>query len=132
MISQFRAVWHNEAGELAIDRSCDRALAFGPRSAGKVARWSMERAAAILRCHGRGAIKIAQGSCAAITPHERSLALVVQGLSDGDYERAKAHAQWLVKPQAYSAFLRALQPVSEGPASKALLADRMPASLAPS
>ena len=41
MIKQFRAVWHNEPINVPTETDDDRDVQFGPRSAGKVARWSL-------------------------------------------------------------------------------------------
>lgn len=112
MISEFRSVWHG------CRVGCDSrdAEGFGPRGAGKVARWALERAAAILEVSGRTRLRIAEDENADLTPHERSLDLIARSLAEGDVETARAHAQWLVKPNAIHPFLRALEPVTTGPA----------------
>ena len=121
MIKQFRAVWHNEPSEVITDEGNDAGAQFGPRSAGKVARWSMERVADILKHNGRGTLKIERDPATPMTPHEHSLSLVLERLSEGDQDRARQHAQWLVDSRACDALLRALHPVSMGPARLALM-----------
>jgi len=121
MIQQFRQIWHDERGESACHGdSADPE--YGCRSAGKVARWSLMRAAEILRQNGRGSLRIAAQGDSGITPHERSLAIVHQSLASGDRESARRHGEWLVHPRALDAFLRALDPVASGPARLALRA----------
>lgn len=125
MIEQFRYIW-NTQGSLGCDAalsdptpqapapSADRR--FGPRSAGNVARWALSRAADILERAGRTRLRIAQSDKAPLTPHERSLQIIAEALAAGDEDTARSHAQWLVKPGALDAFLRALKPVTSGPA----------------
>lgn len=121
MIKQFRAVWHNEPSEDINQEGDDAGPRFGPRSAGKVARWSIERVVDILKHNGRGTLKIARDPTTPMTPHEHSLSLVLERLSEGDQDRARQHAQWLVNSRACDALLRALHPVSMGPARQALM-----------
>jgi hypothetical protein len=115
MIKEFRQVWNEGCSGSCADAT-DDAVPLGPRSAGRVARWSLERAASILQMAGRTRLRIAQEPDAELTPHERSLYLISTALAKGDTDTASAHAQWLVRPGAINAFLRALEPVTRGPA----------------
>ncbi len=118
MIDQFRAVWNGQCQKCQNpeqDNDADSA-GFPPRSQGRVARWALERAAAILQVSGRTQLRIAENSSTSLTPHERSLDLIARSLAEGDRDTAQAHAQWLVKPEAIRPFLRALEPVTHGPA----------------
>jgi hypothetical protein len=120
MITQFRTVWHEAifAAAQAQAGGCiaDRSGGFGRGASGKVARWSLERAADILATSGRARLRVGDADGEAPTPHERSLELVVDRLGSGDREGARQHAQWLVKPAALEALLRALEPIATGPA----------------
>lgn len=114
MIEQFRTVWNDNCG-----RACgmgDGQPSIAPRSAGRVARWALERAAAILEVSGRTRLRVAENLEATPTPHERSLAIIAEALANGDRAAARAHAQWLVRPEAIEHFLRALEPIASGPA----------------
>jgi len=118
MINQFRAVWNGQCQKCQNpeqDNEADSA-GFPPRSQGRVARWALERAAAILQVSGRAQLRIADRADAPLTPHERSLHLIAGALAKGDRDTAQAHAQWLVRPEAIRPFLRALEPVVQGPA----------------
>jgi len=117
MIEQFRAVWNGQCQKCQNpEQDNDPADAgFPPRSQGRVARWALERAAAILQGSGRAQLRIADATDAPLTPHERSIDLIARSLAEGDRETAQAHAQWLVKPEAIRPFLRSLEPVVQGP-----------------
>lgn len=120
MIRQFRAIWHNDATTILSHDDPALDTQFGPRSAGKVARWSLERVADILRRNSRGKLNIERRPEIPMTPHERSLSIVLEHLAEGETHRAKQHAQWLVRSPACDALIRALQPVSQGPVRQAL------------
>lgn len=111
MIEQFRQVWSPCA-----DNSADFDAWLGRGSAVKVGRWALERAAEILTNCGRTQLRIAPPATTELTPHERSLHLVVMALAKGDTETARHHASWLVRPSGVSPLLRALQPLAQGPA----------------
>lgn len=111
MIEQFRQVWSP-----AECNSSFAAVWGGRGSAGKVGRWALERAAEILTSCGRTQLRIAPPSSKELTPHERSLHLVVMALAKGDTETARHHASWLVRPAGINPLLRALQPLAQGPA----------------
>ncbi|MXO85682.1 hypothetical protein GRI38_06515 [Altererythrobacter aurantiacus] len=108
MIENFRTVWH---GCHANDDAT-----FGRGASARVAKWSLERAEAVLRYAGRAPVQVAEPGSADVTAHERSLEAVVIDLARGDRPLARLHAQWLVKPQAIEHLLRALEPVAAGPA----------------
>ncbi|MGB3711165.1 MAG: hypothetical protein WA985_05705 [Erythrobacter sp.] len=117
MIEQFRVVWNGQCQKCRNpEQDNEPDGAFPPRSEGRVARWALERAAAILQVSGRTRLRIADTPDAPFTPHEHSLDLVANALAEGDAATARAHAQWLVKPEAIRPFLRALEPVTQGPA----------------
>lgn len=113
MIEQFRQVWSPSDGNSA---SVDAWPGRG--SAAKVGRWALERAAAILTSFGRTQLRISPPASKSLTPHERSLHLVVLALARGDAETARHHASWLVRPAGVNPLLRALQPVARGPAQR--------------
>lgn len=111
MIEQFRQVWSQGEGN---------SLNFEPwpgrGSAAKVGRWALERAAVILTSWGRTQLRIAPPASKELTPHERSLRLIVEALAQGDAETARSHASWLVRHAGVPHLLRALQPLACGPA----------------
>jgi hypothetical protein len=113
MIEQFRQVWAPCEGQSSGVEAFP-----GRGSAAKVARWALERTADILACWGRTQLRIAAPASTQLTPHERSLHLVVKALAQGDAESARNHASWLVRPAGIAPLLRALQPVACGPAAR--------------
>ena len=108
MIEEFRTIWH---GCHALSKAD-----FGRGASARIARWSLERAEAVLKYAARSSIRIAAPDSDTVTPHERSLEAVAQNLAQGDREQARLHAQWLVRPQAVEQLLRALDPIATGPA----------------
>ena len=108
MIEEFRKTWHGSAAEVEL------AASRGP--AARVARWSLDRTENILRFFARAPLNIAPAGADTLTAHERSLEAIATSIAKGDRESAKAYAQWLVKPSAIERLLRALEPVSTGPA----------------
>ena len=111
MIEQFRQVWSADEGN-----SPDPEPWPGRGSAAKVGRWALERAADILTSWGRTQLRIGPPASKELTPHERSLHLIVVALAQGDAETARNHARWLVRPAGINPLLRALQQVARGPA----------------
>lgn len=111
MIEQFRQVWSPGEGNSPHLEPWP-----GRGSAAKVARWALERAADILISWGRTQLRIAPPASKELTPHERSLHLIVLALAQGDAETARNHARWLVRPAGINPLLRALQQVARGPA----------------
>ena len=110
MIDEFRTIWH------AAD-DCAAEATVAPRAAGKVAAWSLERSARILKAGARTTINIGHGSDGRVaTPHERSLQAVADSLARNNHQTARAYAQWLVRRDYVDALLRALEPVATGPA----------------
>ncbi|MDG6078557.1 hypothetical protein E3U23_05035 [Erythrobacter litoralis] len=108
MIEEFRRAWHGCAAEVQLD--CVRG------SAASVARWSLDRTQSILRYFSRAPLQVAEVGEHSPTPHEQSLQHIAACLAKGNRDLARAHAQWLVKPVAIERLLRALEPVSTGPA----------------
>lgn len=107
MIEQFRQVWS------PCDGKAPNAEAWpGRGSAAKVGRWALERAADILMRWGRRQLRIAAPASKQMTPHERSLHLIVNALAHDDSDAARNHANWLVYPAGVAPLLRALQPVA--------------------
>lgn len=113
MIEQFRQVWSLGEGNSPHSEPWP-----GRGSAAKIGRWALERAAEILSSCGRTQLRIAPPATKDLTPHERSLHLVVMALAQGDAETARHHASWLVRPVGVNPLLRALQPVACGPAQQ--------------
>lgn len=111
MIEQFRQVWFPGEGNSLYGEAWP-----GRGSAAKVGRWALERAAGILTSWGRTQLRIAPPASKELTPHERSLHLIVVALTQGDAETARNHASWLVRPAGINPLLRALQPIARGPA----------------
>ncbi len=111
MIEEFRQVWSPGEGDLSHPEPW-----LGRGSAAKVGRWALERAADILASWGRTPLRIAPPASMELTPHERSLRLIVMALAQGDAETARSHATWLVRPAGINPLLRALQPIARGAA----------------
>lgn len=111
MIEQFRQVW------MPCEDNSHHAEAWpGRGSTAKVGRWALKRAADILTSWGRTQLRIAPPASKELTPHERSLRLIVEALAQGDAETARHHASWLVRPAGINPLLRALQPIACGAA----------------
>ena len=108
MIEEFRKTWHGCAAEAELPAT------RGP--AARVARWSLDRTENILRFFARTPLNISHAGVGTLTAHERSLEAIATSIAKGDRETARAYAQWLVKPAAIERLLRALEPVSTGPA----------------
>ena len=88
----------------------------GPRAAGRVATWALQRASSVIARSGTGSFRTAQQGAAEPTPHERSVLAILDALCSQDHALAANHARWLVHRHAVEQLLRALEPIASGPA----------------
>ncbi len=112
MIDQFRALWNGTGNEATPS--------LGGRASGKVAVWSLERAAAVLRASARSTVYVKPVGDTQTSHQESALLATVAALRAGDPDRAAMQATWLVKRDAVPRLLRSLTP----------LADALPAKFA--
>ncbi len=104
MIDQFRALWNGTGNEAA--------LSFGGRASGKVAVWSLERTAAVLRASARSTVCVKSVGDTQTSHQESALLATVAALKAGDPDRAAMQATWLVKRDAVPRLLRSLAPLA--------------------
>ena len=81
------------------------------RAAGRVAAWSLGRAAEIIARHARRPVRLGEEAAPA-TVQERQILMILDAIAQGDDALARDGARFLVQPNAVKRLIERLTPAS--------------------